>query len=36
VPSDCSDKAVATGLELMLQLIRATVESEIARKKIKR
>ncbi|KAK1769410.1 putative pyroglutamyl peptidase type I [Phialemonium atrogriseum] len=34
VPSNSSEKAIATGRELALQLIRSIVESEIARRKL--
>jgi hypothetical protein len=31
VPSDASEHSIATGRELMLQLVRSVVESEMAR-----
>ena len=32
VPSDVSDHSIATGRELVLQLVRAVVESEVVRR----
>lgn len=32
VPADCSEKAIKTGTELAVQLIRSLVESELGKK----
>ena len=35
VPSESSDKAIAVGRELTLELVRAIVESQVARKQFR-